>query len=562
MSTTTTETLSPDAEVTEGEEVVIDDGSEEEDENLSTSITATTAIIIVVSLGQLGYLIYYYGWLWTMLKKQYEYTQWLGAPIPGPLIDSRYDLQWIFMSFMAYQYLPPLAGLWMLKSHTNSARHDVYRVAAAAGGLICVGCFLFAFVFSWIFQTNSTFYPFSWVNDVEYCCKYWGDVAASLHCHNTNNCIDLPPPNDIYLNSNSIFRGILWGFLILVLFNGAHFLLSAWNWKYVSAALATKKGEPKQVRPRNTAKGGVIAIHVFNVILVILIVFFLLFGLLTLDVRYTHEFPAPGPFGLRSARSGIGVVGLVMSASIIMVPAFVLLAMLAEGNYYALVATLIGYIVLVVLHAFSLLTMIMTRGVANLPGRPNNLANHPLRCCAPDVYADTLSECDNAGPCTLPFDGFPSFTTLPASSGDIPCNPVHTVIFVFMILFLILEIVLGILIFVTYFGRSVLKHTGRTVEARISAFVDFIDAYIETPIKSVIDTQDGHARTHSHPSAAITGTTTTRRRKHPAQQDTIKLMSTNGDLLEIPAGPIGGKISKFKASGGIVTSSGSANKDD
>ena len=221
-STATTTTTTTDENEMSGDEEEFQDESLSSSSGIgevSTSIIWSKALVIVFSMGQLAYLIYYYGWLWLMLKFQYEYTQWLGVPIPGPLINQQYNLQWIFMTFMAFQIFPPFAGLWMLKSPTNWARNDAYRWTASIAAVICVACFLFFFVWAWIFQNNSTFYPFSIVNDVEYCCKYWGDVAASLHCSNNNNCIDLPLPDDIYLNSKSIFRGILWGFGILLLFN-------------------------------------------------------------------------------------------------------------------------------------------------------------------------------------------------------------------------------------------------------------------------------------------------------------------------------------------------------
>lgn len=496
MSSTATATQTvtpPDTENNDDNEQQVDDDDDtltttQSTGEASTSILVTKILIILLSIANYAYLVFYYGWVWLMLKFPYQYTQWTGMPIPGILVDQRYNFYWVVLIFMMFQIFPALSGLWLLKSPANWARQDVYRNTSAIASLVVLACFLIMFFWVWFFQTNNTYYPFSIANSVDFCCKYWGTVTSSLACSNTGNCIDEPLPGDIHVYSNQVFRYLLWGFFFILLFNMAHFFLSAWNRHYVSAALdEPDRGASVGLAPNNRySKSGVIAIHVFNGIFIILMIFYFLFGPLTLDVRYTHEYPAPGPFDIRSARSGFGVVGLVFCSTVIFTPLFVLLTMLAEGKKYALVTMVIAFVVLFMFHAVGLASMFMEIGDSNAPGRPNNLANHPLRCCSPDVYNDVKSECDNTIGCTLPFDGFPSWTTLPTSYHSVPGNPVFKTMMIIMVFLVLLDIVLAILVFVTYLGRSILRHAGKNVSAKIESFVDMVNDYIDAPIKKLI----------------------------------------------------------------------------
>jgi hypothetical protein len=234
---------------------------------------------------------------------------------------------------------------------------------------------------------------------------------------------------------------------------------------YVSNSSAGPGYSGKKVQRLYGALRGV------NIVYVILICVYCVLGLLTLDIRYSHEFPPTGPIGIQSARSGFEAWGLVLSGSVVFVPALVLIVLfLSRKNYHGKLAVFAVIIVLSVMHLFVLMTIMYSRGTANQPGYPNSLANHPLRCCAGDVAAHPLSQCDNPlAVCVFPVAAFPTFVG-PLSSHDIPSNATHTLIFVCMLLFLIMDGVILVIVFVVHLGGDIQKTIAATTTA-INAFI-------------------------------------------------------------------------------------------
>jgi len=140
----------------------------------------------------------------------------------------------------------------------------------------------------------------------------------------------------------------------------------------------------------------------------------------------------------------------------------VLMAMAFSQKRWLLIVVFVVMLALVLVHFFSFTTMIYSRGTANTPGHPNSMANHPLRCCAGDVYADPSSDCDNAGPCDLPVPQFPNIH-LPLSSSQIPYNSTHVLIFWMMFSLLILDIVTIVLLVNLYVGQNTVKLAGNAL---------------------------------------------------------------------------------------------------
>ena len=473
-------------------------------EDAQFTVNTASIIIVVVSCLHFAYLLYYYGWVWFNLSFKHEYTQAFSPPAPGPLIDERYNFQWMIIATMGFHMIPPCAAIWLLIAPTNTARKDIYRFVSAIAVLVAVGVGLWDFLYVWIFQNNSTFYPFSVANEVNFCCKYWGAVFAAHGCHNFNDCTDLPTIPTISLHTNPFFVKHLWACGFTAAFGIVHIFLSGMHTYYTARfddMVAENEGLAPgqqqgsypssgpfsfyQTRPNQYTKGGRIALHVFNAIYLVMAVCFVVFLVLPLTVRYSHEWPPTGPIGIQDGRQGIQVVGVVMSCSVILIPFLVLLGMWAQGNYPGLVTVLVCFMLVSATHVFSFMIMIGTRANGNKPGYPNNLANHPLRCCAPDVYSDPASQCDNAGACVLPFDGYPQWTTLPTNSAEIPYNPTYTGMFVMMVFFLILDFILAVLLFVTFLGRAVLKNVNDTFATNIGAFFDVIDNWIDAPLRNL-----------------------------------------------------------------------------
>lgn len=476
-------------------------------DDAQNSVSAASIVIVVVSVLQYAYMTYYFGWVWFNLPFKHEYTQAFSPPAPGPLVDARYGLQWLVIALMAFNALLPMTAMWFLSLPQNISRQDIYLWTGAVSVLVCAGVGVWSLAYMFVFQNNNTFFPFSVVNEVNFCCKYWGSVFADHGCHNFNDCVDLPTVPTISLHTNPHFVKHMWACAFLAAFAVLHVFLSRMHYYYVNnynTLLDTQDTSPSssssggssyptsgpfsfyQTRPTQYTKNGRIALHVFNSIYLVMALCYLVFFALILTPRYSHEWPPVGPIGIQDGRSVFQSIGIVMSTTVILIPFLVLLAMWAQGNYPGLVTILVVFMLLATCHVFAFMTMITTRGNANQPGVPNNLANHPLRCCAPDVYSDPTSQCDNAGPCTLPFDGYPQWTTLPTSSADIPYNPTHTGMFVMMIFFLILDFIIAVLLFVTFLGRAVLNNVNSTFAANVGVLLDSIDHYIEAPLRNFV----------------------------------------------------------------------------
>jgi hypothetical protein len=428
------------------------------------NITGTLVLAVVLCMLNLAWLWYYFGVVWSFTRGfQHEFTQWFTPPAPGPLVDQRFNFQWMCLAPLVFNVFPPLVALWIMLKPTAWWRYDLHRICLAVAVVITGASLTYFVVWVWVWQNGSSLFPFSIANSVNDCCKYFGAYAASHHCHNLVECVDLPTVPTIRLHTDEYFeQHILVGMPGCLVFAGAQLFVASMMRTYVAVDQYTdKKLLPKQR-----------ALHAVNALYVILVCVYAAFGLLILQIRYTHQFPPTGPVGIISAaRHGIEAVGLVMSGGVVVVPGLVLLVMLLAKNGQRLgVLIVFGLIALLTLtHFFAFVTMMHSRGTANQPGYANSYANHPMRCCAGDVAAHPLSQCDNpAAVCVYPVAAFPSFRA-PLSSHDIPSNATHTLIFALMFLFLVLDGVILGLVYVTFIG----ERTKAAVMATIGQWMIF-----------------------------------------------------------------------------------------
>jgi hypothetical protein len=449
--------------------------------NENEGMVGVRLIVCVVCLANVGYLVYYYGWVWTMTHHTHEYTSWNFAPVPDPAswIDQRFNLDWTLYALMIFQLFPVYIVFWILINPQSRLRYDVHAVSIIVALGVCVGLIVWYILVVWIVENNSTLFPWSVSNSVNFCCKNYGAVASVFGCHNFHDCQDLPTTPTIRLHTDPIFEDhllaivVCFGFLVLQVFVNA--MMKNYVQSQSQSSAPSAPAAPAQTLPGNggyqgpdlglsyvPSDMGPYFLHAVNVVYVALVCVFLTCGLLVLDVRHTHQFPAVGPIGIRSARDGLEAVGLVMSATLIVLPALVMMAMAFSNTRWLLLAVFVLVLALVLVHFFSFATMIYSRGTANRPGEPNSMANHQLRCCAGDVYSDPSSECDNAAPCDLPTPQFP-LVKGPLSSSQIPFNSTHTLIFWMMFAMLFLDMVVVIFLVNLYVGPSTVRTAGNAI---------------------------------------------------------------------------------------------------
>jgi hypothetical protein len=437
----------------------------------SEGIGGARLFALLVCALHLAYLVYYFGWVWTMTKFPWEYTSWSFSPVPDPAswINQQYNIDWSLYALMIFNLFPVYIMCWIMVNPRSMFRYDVHAASIALAGLICMGLLVYYVLFTWIFENNnSVTNPFSVANSVNFCCKDYGSVMAQHACHNFHDCVDLPTTPTIRLATNPIFEEHLLGMALCFVLLLCQIAANVTTRAYVISDAATQQQQQQQTLPTTNAPAatavqpsaiGQNVLHGVNTLYVALTCIFLICGLLVLDVRYTHQFPAVGPFGIRGARQSVEAVGLVMSATVIVMPALVLLAMVVYETRWQLWIVFVLVLLLVLVHLFAFLTMVYSRGIANAPGHPNGLANHPLRCCAGDVYMDPSSECDNAVPCDLPVPQFP-LVLPPLSSSQVPRNPTHNLIFWMFFALLALDVVAIVYLVNLYVGRESVRMAG------------------------------------------------------------------------------------------------------
>jgi hypothetical protein len=417
---------------------------------------------VVVCLTNLGWLVYYYGWVWTMTQFPWEFTSWSFSPVPDPVsfINQQFNTDWGLYSLMIFSLFPIYVMMWIIVWPRSMVRYDIHAFAVAVAGVICMILLVYYVLFSWVFENNnSVTNPFSVVNSVDFCCKDFGAVTASHACHNFHECVDLPTTPPIRLATNPVFERHLLGVAIAFVFLLFQIAANVATRAYVvssnaaAAALPMSTADVVSNAPKEPSEAGRNFLHGVNTVYVTLTCCFLIFGLLVLNVRYTHQFPAVGPYGIRGARNSVAAVGLVMSSTAIVMPALVLLVMTVYSVRWLLWIVFVLMLLLVLVHLFAWFTMIYSRGTANAPGQPNSMANHPMRCCAADVYMDPSSECDNVVPCNLPVPQFPTILP-PLTSSQIPRSPTHNLIFWMFFVLLILDVVCIACVVNTYIGQD------------------------------------------------------------------------------------------------------------
>lgn len=352
---------------------------------MSTSgegLVGVRLLVCVVCLANLGWLVYYYGWVWTMTKHQYEYTDWSFSPVPDPntWVDQRYNLDWTLYALMIFALFPVYVMFWTLGNPQSRLRYDIHAISIIAAVLVCVGLFLYYVLVVWMVENGSSLWPFSLANPVTYCCKFYGAVMSSHKCHNYHDCVDLPTTPTIRLPTDEIFEqhllsiAVIFGFLILQVFVNAMMRSYVQNQPQDTTPTTSTQSQDQNLPLAGDLGASAIPdmgpyfLHGMNVVYVALVCVFLTCGLLVLDVRYTHEFPASGPIGTHSARHGVEAVGLVMSATVIVLPAIVLMFLAFSETRWLVILLFVLLMALVMVHLFAFATMIYSRGTANGPG--------------------------------------------------------------------------------------------------------------------------------------------------------------------------------------------------
>lgn len=141
--------------------------------NDNEGLVGVRLMVCVVCLANIGYLVYYYGWVWTMTHHQHEYTSWNFAPVPDPAswIDQRFNLDWTLYALMIFQLFPVYIVFWILINPQSRLRYDIHALSIIAALVVCVGLILWYVLVVWIVENNSTLWPWSVSNSVDFCCK-------------------------------------------------------------------------------------------------------------------------------------------------------------------------------------------------------------------------------------------------------------------------------------------------------------------------------------------------------------------------------------------------------
>ncbi len=438
--------------------------------------------VILIAVLHLGFLVYYFGWVFSLIKFQDEYTGWVTPPPPGVFIQRAWqDWQWYCVCLLVLNVFPPFVVMLAINNVYVRVRSDFSRIVSMGTLIFGAALPLGALIAMWLLG-NSQFMPFNIAHSDDYCCRYYGSVAASGRCRNTGECVDAPSAT-VQLALNAPFVHLLVGPLVLIVFCALEYGIIDAIRTYARALKnsgQTDVWHAKFLRAWKKVPGlAKFALTLAILAYIGLIVCYIVLGPLALDIRHTHQYPATGPLGIQSARDSVAITGIVISMSILLVPFFAMLSVHFTGKH-GWSFTIIGCMcLLVVLHILSFMTMVYTRGTANTPGQPNNMANSELYCCPDEVRNNPLSQCDNAGPCVLPFASHPEVTVVPATVRDLQPNKVHTIMLSFMAGFVALDLVLIALVTVTSLWSTVAKSVA------LRKTVDHIASYISSPIGGI-----------------------------------------------------------------------------
>lgn len=439
------------------------------------SLTAVQIIVAILVILQLGLGVYVFGGVFSQLKFQREYTGWVTPPPPGQRIMASWSHYWYFYPIMVLllNVIVPPVCLFALNNVYSRIRVDVARLVAGVTLAITALSFV-ALCLMWFIFSNSSYFPFNPASSDDYCLAYYGSVAASGHCRNVADAVGRPSAT-IVLGINEIFKQLFASsvFLIALLIAEIFFLdtLRSYAASVASTGIPDEQYMRFRVRVRNTPKSLRWTLTVVIVVYVLATLAYFLTGPLILDLRHTTQFPAIGPVGVQSARTGFTLGGLVCLATCILVPALAVVSVRfigVRGYSQVIIAMLMA---IIAMHCFGLMTVAQARAYANTPGQPNNPANSERYCCPPEIYNDPSSQCDNAVTCP---DG-------PATIEELRVNDPHTTIFAFCFVFLFLDVVTLLLVYlISMWNVSVAK----AIPSSVKRTVDTADALISTRIEA------------------------------------------------------------------------------
>jgi len=408
----------------------------------SESLNTARFMLVVVAFLHLGFLVYYFGWLWPLIKFQNEWTGWAtasSAVMPGPYIDMRWTTwQWYAVAIFVVNLAPPLVILFTVSQIYSRIRQDTTGLVLG----VCVGLSLLGvagLLIIWLITTNSTYHPFAISNSYLYCCAKYGSTAASGHCKNIQECIDYPSAT-VVLEVNDIFTQLLGSIIAFGILAVVELFILAMARAYALVALVNPTGswsDPSRTKRQralaNLPRGLLASLYFMVVLVAVLFAIHALVGYLALDLRYSRESPATAPLGLQSARDPITMSTMVCSATVLLVPGILLLAVYVIGESGLIRMMVTGSLCCLTLtHLYAFFAMAVARGYANRPGQPNNPAISKLYCCAEDVRLDPASQCDNSIPCRADLKV--------KTSADLDYDPAHANIFTFTGVFVLLDL--------------------------------------------------------------------------------------------------------------------------
>lgn len=439
------------------------------------SLTAIQLIIAVVVILHLGLIVYVFGGVFSQLKFQREYTGWVNPPPPGKRIMASWSHYWYFYPIMVLllNVIVPPVCLFALNDVYSRIRLDVARLTAGIVLVITALSFV-ALCLMWFIFSNSPYFPFNPASSDDYCLAYYGSVSASGHCRNIADAVGRPSAT-IVLGINEIFKQLFasTAFLILLLVLEIFFVDTLRSY----AASVASTGSPDvlhskfRTRVRSAPKSLRWTLTVAIVVYVLLVIAYFLTGPLLLDLRHTTQFPAVGPVGVQSARTGFTLSGLVCLATCILVPALAVASVRfigVRGYSQVIIAMLMA---VTAMHCFGLMTVAQARAYANTPGQPNNPANSERYCCPPEIYNDPSSQCDNAVTCP---DG-------PTTIEQLQVNEPHTTIFAFSFVFIFMDVVMLLLVYLISMWRV---SVAKALPPSVTRTVDAADALISSQIQA------------------------------------------------------------------------------
>lgn len=287
------------------------------------SMTAVQVIVGILCIIHVGLMVYLFGGIFSLLKFQREYTGWVTPPPPGSRIMASWSHYWYFYPIAALllQLVVVPFVLFTLNNVYSRIRVDVARLFVTVG-IIVNGLVFAALVVMWVFS-NSSYFPFNPASSDDYCLAFYGSVAASGHCRNIADAVGRPSAT-IVLGLNETFKQLFATTIVsgAVLCGLWYFVdtLRSYSASVAATGVPDKQHLLIQRAVRNTPGYLRWPFTILVIVYVLTVMAYFLSGPLLLDIRHTTQYPATGPIGVQSGRTGLVIAGLVCLATALLVP--------------------------------------------------------------------------------------------------------------------------------------------------------------------------------------------------------------------------------------------------